>query len=53
MPSEISHRKTNTVQFHLYVESKKYNKLVSITTTTTKKQGQDMGRGVRGTNYYV
>ena len=29
MLSEISWRKTNTV-YHLYVESKKYNKLVNI-----------------------
>ena len=35
MLSEISQRKTNTVQYHLYVESKKYNKLVNI---TKKKQ---------------
>ena len=25
-----SQRKTNTVQYHLYVESKKYNKLVNV-----------------------
>ena len=30
--SEISQRKTNTVCYHLHVESKKYNKLVNITT---------------------
>ena len=29
--SEISQRKTNTVCYHLHVESKKYNKLVNIT----------------------
>ena len=30
MPSEISQRKTNTVWYHLYVESKKkYNKLMN------------------------
>ena len=33
--SEISQRMTNTVCCHLYVESKKYNKLVNI---TKKKQ---------------
>ena len=33
--SEISQRKTNTVWHCLYVESKKYNKLVNI---TKKKQ---------------
>ena len=30
MLSEISQRKINTVWYHLYVESKKYNKLVNI-----------------------
>ena len=29
--SEISQTKTNTVWYHLYMESKKYNKLVNIT----------------------
>ena len=28
--SEISHRETNTVWYNLYVESKKYSKLVNI-----------------------
>ena len=32
--SEISQIKTNTLWYHLYMESKKYNKLV----TTTKKK---------------
>ena len=31
MLSEISQTKTNTVWYHLHVESKKYNKLVIIT----------------------
>ena len=31
MLSEISQTKTITVCYHLYVESKKYNKLVNIT----------------------
>ena len=35
MLSEISQRKTNTVWYHLYVESKKYNRLVNM---TKKKQ---------------
>ena len=67
MLSEISQRKTNTVCYHLYAESTKYNKLVTI---TKKKQthryreqtsgyqwgegrgeGQYRGRGLRGTNY--
>ena len=30
MLNEISQTKTNTVCYHLYVESKKYNKLVNI-----------------------
>ena len=30
-------RKTNTV-YHLYVESKKYNMLVNISTTTTRSR---------------
>ena len=29
MLSEISQRKTNAAWYHLYVESKKYNKLVN------------------------
>ena len=33
--SEISQRKTNTVWYHLHVESKKYNRLVN---TAKKKQ---------------
>ena len=31
MLSEINQRKTNTIQYHLYVESKKIEKLVNIT----------------------
>ena len=31
MLSEARQRKTNTVSYHLYVELKKYNKLVNIT----------------------
>ena len=69
MLSEISQTKTNTVWYHLYVESKIYNKLVNI---IRKKQthryrgktsgyqcrkgsgeGQPGGRELRGTNYYV
>ena len=60
-------RKTNIVLYHLYVESKKWNKLVNM---TKKKQihryreqtsvyhwgvgsgkGQYRGRGLRGKNY--
>ena len=65
MLSEISQRKTNAVKYHLYVESKKYNKLVN---KTKEKQihryreqtngyqwdgGQYRGGGVGGTNYKV
>ena len=69
MLSEISQRKTNTVWYHLCVESKKYNKPLNI---TKKKQthryrehtggyqwgegrgeGQYRRRGLQGTNYYV
>ena len=61
MLSEISQRKTNTVWYHLYVESKKM-KLVNITSNRFRKQtseergageGHDQGRGLRGTNYHV
>ena len=61
MLSEISQRKTNTVWYHLYVESKKYNKLVNIIKTKQthryreetrgyqwgegRGEGQDSGRG--------
>ena len=66
MLSKISQRKANTGWFHLYVESKKYNKLVNI---TEKKQihryreqtsvyqwgegsgGQYRGRRLRITNH--
>ena len=35
-----SERKTNTVWYHLYVESKKYNKLVKINTNEADLQIQ-------------
>ena len=35
MLSEINHTKTNTVCYHLYVESKKQNKKMNITKTLT------------------
>ena len=34
MLSEINERKMNTVQYHLHVESKKYNNLLNITKKT-------------------
>ena len=51
MLSEISQRKTNSVWYHLYVESKKYNELVNITnrlTDTESKQVVTSGGGGRG-----
>ena len=68
MLSEINQRKTNTVCYHLHAESKKYNKLVNRTKKEThgyreqssgyqwvegNVEGQDKGRGLRGTNHYV
>ena len=65
MLSKISQRKTNTACYHLYMESKQYNKLVNI---TKKKEihrfreqtigyqwgeGQESGKGLRDTNYNV
>ena len=66
MLSEISQRKTYTEWYHLYVESKKYNKVVNIAkqkqTHSYREQtsgyqwgegrteGQDRGRGLRRTN---
>ena len=67
MLSEISQRKTNTLCYHLYVESKK-NKTNECNKTKTdrcreqtsgyqwgegREEGQDRGRGLRGTNYYL
>ena len=66
MLSEISQRKTNTVWYHLYVESKKYNRLVNITKKRQTHryraqtsgyqgggEGHYRGRGVGGANYWV
>ena len=67
MLSEISQRKTNTVWYHLYVESKKYNKLVNITKRSRPTDienklvvtsgwggvGQYRGGTVGDTNYWV
>ena len=38
MLSEISQRKTDTIRYHLYVEAKKYNKVVNIKTKKAKSQ---------------
>ena len=43
MPSEINQRKTNTVSFHLYVESEKLNRV-----TDTEKLIVVRGLGVGG-----
>ena len=42
MLSEISQTKTITVCYHLYVESKKYNKLVNITKKETDRYREQM-----------
>ena len=52
MLSEISQRKTNTICYHLYVESKKYIKLVNKTkkrqTYRYREQTLSAGRGKEG-----
>ena len=54
MLNEISQRKTNTVWYHLYMESKTYNKLMNITKEQTHRyreqtsgyqQGKGKGKG--------
>ena len=63
MLSEINQRKTNTVWYHLYVESKKYNKLVNVikrsrhryreeTSGYQQQGGATRGGGVECTNYH-
>ena len=39
IPCEMSDKKTNTVCYHLYVESKKYNELVNMTKKTRLFEG--------------
>ena len=41
--SEINKWKTNAVWYHLYVESKKYNKLVNITKKKQTQREQSCG----------
>ena len=41
--SEINKRKTNSVWYHLYVESKKYNKLVNMTKKKQTHREQNCG----------
>lgn len=44
--SEVSsQRKTNTVWYHLYLESEKYNKLVNKTQKRTDKRYREQTRG--------
>ena len=38
MLTEISQKKTDTVQYHFYVDSKKYNKLVNIVRKEIESQ---------------
>ena len=49
MLSEISQtfrqRKTNTVRYHLYVESKKYNRLVNITNKNQTHKYREQTNG--------
>ena len=68
MLSEKKSEKEKYVQYHLFVESKKYNKIVSITKkkqihrygeqTSGNNKGERRGKGqdwcgeVRGTNYW-
>ena len=44
MLSEISQRKTNTVQFHLYVESKKQNNIKEKQLLSEGRWGWDWGK---------
>ena len=44
MLSEISQRKTNTVQFHLYVESKKQNNIKEKQLLSEGRWGGDWGK---------
>ena len=67
IPSEMSQEK-NTVWYHLYVESKKYNRWVNIIKKKKQphryreqtsacqwgeEEGQNRGGGVGGTKYWV
>ena len=65
MLNEVRQRKTNTIWYHLYAESKKCNKLVNVTKKkqthryTEQTSGYQGGRGeeqyrggeLKGTNY--
>ena len=68
MLNEVSQRKTNTVWYYLYVESKNNtNECICKTETDSqiykqtsgyhlgqvRGEGQIRGMGLRGTNYYV
>ena len=47
MLSEVSQRKTNTIRYHLHVESEKYNKIVNTTTKKQTHRGREETRGYR------
>jgi len=65
--SETSQRKTTPACYHLHVESKEQNTLVNVTKKKQTQieqtsgywwgegstEGQDRGRGLRDTSYYV
>jgi len=42
MLSEIYQRRTNAVLYHLYVKSKKYNKLVNVAKKLTHRYREQM-----------
>ena len=49
----VRQEKTNTLHYHLHVESKKYNKLENITKQKQTQERARQGWGIRGINYYV
>ena len=67
MLSEISQKKTNSVCYHLCVESRKiklmnitkkkqthkYRKQTVITSAENEEEGQDRGRQLKGTKYKI
>ena len=48
--SEVSQTKTNTVWFHLYVESQKQNKWTSITQRSSHRYREQTGDCQMGMN---
>ena len=64
--SEVGQTKTSIARYCLYVESKKYRKLVNTTNNQTcrerasgyqrregSREGTNGGRGLRGADYYA